>query len=69
MAKAFVDIIISNYQTAEINLYELGLYSAFYLESEKGHRLNARYACLLAVKPFCNTQFSRSAHSIPAIRM
>lgn len=62
----FSGTLISSYQVAEISLYELGLYSAFYPESEKAPRLNALYACLLAVKSFLNTHFSPSASLYPS---
>lgn len=51
---------------AEISLYELGLYSAFYPESEKAYRLSTLYACLLAVKAFFTTRFSTDASFSPS---
>jgi hypothetical protein len=51
---------------AEISLYELGFYSAFYPESEKAYRLSTLCACLVAVKTFFDIHFTSDASFYPS---
>ncbi|KUJ06341.1 uncharacterized protein LY89DRAFT_413077 [Mollisia scopiformis] len=50
--------LLSCFQVAEISLYEVGLYRAFWQESDKDHRLKTLFACLIAIRTYFDTHFS-----------
>lgn len=47
-----------NLQVVEISLYEVGLYSTFFLERDKMQRIDILHACLTSVKKFFDTHFN-----------